>query len=226
MCFLLKFMKKILLSTILNIVPFVVCGYFLPTNNFVIIEHNSYTIAYDTNYNHAVWCEYTLTSNQLCTVSNIKRTNDFRPDPYLLNNTNILVVIDNNCYYNSGFDKGHLCPAQDRSYSKEDMSETFYLSNMSPQEPSFNRGIWKKLEEFTRRYAILKGEITVVTGPVIFNRYFILDNKISIPHMYFKILITKDNHCLCFIIPNQKSDYKIEDYCVTLNYLLVLLNMK
>ena len=198
-------------------------GYFLPTNDYIIIRHNSYTLAYDTNHNHTIWCEYVLTSNQLCN-SIAKRSNDFRPDPFLLNNTNILVVIRNNNYYNSGYDKGHLCPAQDRCYSDKDMSETFYMSNMSPQDPSFNRGIWKKLEELTRKYAIKKGEITVVTGPVIFDRHFMLDNKVSIPSMYYKILVTEDGKCYCFLIPNQKSNRNLREYIINLDFLKALLN--
>jgi endonuclease G len=53
-------------------------------------------------------------------------------------------------YEKSGYDRGHLAPAADMGFSKITMAESFYYSNMSPQVPGFNRGIWKQLEEQTR----------------------------------------------------------------------------
>jgi DNA/RNA endonuclease G (NUC1) len=46
------------------------------------------------------------------------------------------------------------------------MSQSFFLSNMSPQLPAFNRGIWRSLESAVRAWAESKGSIYVVTGPV------------------------------------------------------------
>ena len=53
------------------------------------------------------------------------------------------------------------------AWSEEVMSESFYLSNMSPQDPGFNRGIWRQLEARVRDWADLHGEVFVVTGPVL-----------------------------------------------------------
>ena len=71
-------------------------------------------------------------------------------------------------YVKSGYDRGHLCPAGDMTQSVEAMSETFYMSNMSPQVPGFNRGIWKSLEEQVRKWG-KEEQIHVVTGPVFEN---------------------------------------------------------
>lgn len=188
--------------TLLILFPIILFGkeYYLPTNNLIILEHDTYTIGYNTNTHQAAWVQYILTSNQLCSTAKFKRTDDFRPDPLL---TNINCFIVKPSYYNkTGYDKGHLCPAQDRVYSKEATSETFYMSNMSPQLPGFNRGSWKKLEEWTRQYAITNGSpVTVVTGPV-FMQYEIHDlhkhielrdgNKLCVPNQYFKILLTEE----------------------------------
>ena len=70
-------------------------------------------------------------------------------------------------YRGSGYDRGHLCPAGDMKLNRTSMSESFLLSNMSPQERSFNRGIWKKVETKVRKWAITEGRIYVVTRGVL-----------------------------------------------------------
>lgn len=208
--------------------PLITFGYFFSTNNLIILEHNTYTIGYNTNTHQASWVEYTLTSNELCATSKFKRTDDFRIDP-LLTNENCFLVRPSH-YNKSGYDKGHLCSAQDRAYSKEATSETFYMSNMSPQDPGFNRGIWKKLEEWTRNYAITNGyPVTVITGPIIFQKHFHMSTctNICVPNMYYKILLTEiqmDTYCITneisFLIPNEKLDRNVLDYKVNLNFIL------
>jgi endonuclease G len=54
-------------------------------------------------------------------------------------------------YKGSGYDRGHLCPAADMTLNKTSMSETFYLSNMSPQMPGFKLGKWSTLEDQVRK---------------------------------------------------------------------------
>ena len=76
-------------------------------------------------------------------------------------------------------------------WSPDAMSSSFYMSNMSPQDPSFNRGIWKKLEEQIRSWAVGNKEIYVVTGPVLTNGPYqtIGINKVAIPKHYYKVVL-------------------------------------
>lgn len=91
------------------------------------------------------------------------RTNDFQPDP-ALPGADRATLGD---YKGSGFDRGHYAPAADFSNNPEHMSESFYLSNMGPQEPTHNRGIWADVEKYTRQIASTsKRGLYVVTGPV------------------------------------------------------------
>ena len=83
------------------------------------------------------------------------RINRFKPDPKIEEGSSSL-----NDYRNSGYDRGHLCPAADMRMSPGSMLETFYLSNISPQNPSFNRGIWSSLESVVRDWAKTKGRIS------------------------------------------------------------------
>ena len=105
-------------------------------------KHLGYSVHYDQKHRQARWVGYLLTKSE--TVKVAKRSNKFTADPLIPETDN---AVD---YKKSGFDRGHLAPAADMSYSQETMQESFYFSNMSPQNPSFNRGIWKKLEEKTR----------------------------------------------------------------------------
>lgn len=180
-----------------------------------------YTLGYSEQDEQALWVMYDLTSNQLCSAS-VRRFDCFRTD------TNITTLSASpSDYKNSGYDKGHLCPAGDRSFDKYAMNETFLMSNMSPQEQQFNRGIWKTLEEFTRDYAIFSGEITVITGPVIFNKHFSLTNNVSVPQMYYKVLVnTNKQECLCYLIPNQESKKELTDYLVDIKYVETLTGLK
>ena len=70
-------------------------------------------------------------------------------------------------YRRSGYDRGHLAPAADMAFSRQTMADSFFMSNMSPQKPAFNREIWKDLEALVRSFAITEQKIVVVTGPIL-----------------------------------------------------------
>ena len=109
-------------------------------------------------------------------------------------------------YKGSGYDRGHLAPAGDMKWSTTAMSESFYMSNMSPQEPSFNRGIWNRLESQVRRWAIDNGSVYIATGGVLTDGLKTLgSNSVSVPQYYFKVILDyqePDIKGIGFIIPN------------------------
>lgn len=147
---------------------------------------SGYTICYREEYEQPEWAAYTLTAEKL--VKNASREDNFRPDPKI--STGSASLAD---YKGSGYDRGHLAPAADFSYSEEAMSDSFYLSNMSPQNGSFNRGIWAKLEAAVRDWAGETLVTYVVTGPVLekpASEYgFIGANEVSVPEFYYKALL-------------------------------------
>ena len=109
------------------------------TQSDQIISHTAYTLKYSEQHEQASWVAYTLKSSH--TSGTVGRTNDFREDYKV--KTGSASLSD---YKGSGYDRGHLAPAADFKWSSTAMSESFFMSNMSPQKPGFNRGIWKKLE--------------------------------------------------------------------------------
>ena len=106
-------------------------------------------------------------------------------------------------------------------WSSTAMSESFYMSNMSPQKPGFNRGIWKKIEGNVRNWASDNGEIYVVTGPILTGSYSSIgSNQVSIPEYYYKVILDykePDLKGIGFILPHQKSSSLIQSLAVTID---------
>lgn len=186
-----------------------------------IIHHQAYTICYRESYEQAEYSAYCIEEKELEKVA--KRGDDFRPDDAV--STGSATLAD---YKGSGYDRGHLSPAADFAYSEETMSESFFMSNMSPQAGSLNRGIWKDLESNVRNWAKDYGKVYVISGPVLekdASEYeSIGKNKVSVPQYYYKVVLmpeSKENDrnffAMAFIFPNKKCEGTIWDYQVTVN---------
>ncbi len=148
-----------------------------------IIFHTAYTLKYSEQHEQASWVAYTLKSSH--TSGTVGRTNDFRIDYKV--KTGSASLSD---YKGSGYDRGHLAPAGDMKWSSTAMSESFFMSNMSPQHPSFNRRIWKKLESTVRNWAVDDGMIYIVTGPILTGHYKTIGhNDVSVPNYYYKVIL-------------------------------------
>ena len=128
----------------------------------------------------------------------VKRTNDFRADyrvPY---------PVSPKQYLNTGYDRGHMVPAADATSEKE-MHETFFMTNMTPQEPTLNRKSWKNLEERIRQNSTnLKLDLVVVTGAV-YEAQPKLVNKIPVPQAYYKVVFFPDGKTDAYYAPNIKD---------------------
>lgn len=109
------------------------------------------------------------------------------------------------------------------------MKESFYFSNITPQFPGFNRGIWKKLEEKVRDWAILYDCLYVTTGPICkLSSKTIGENEVKIPtHFYKTILIYNDSikQSIGFVFPNEKCEGEIFDYALTVDSIELLTGM-
>ncbi len=180
-----------------------------------------YTLCYRESYEQAEWSAYCLRDWML--QKNAKRTNDFRPDPQIEGGSATLAD-----YKKSGYDRGHLTPAGDMVFSREAMSETFYMSNMCPQAAAFNRGIWKDLEDQVREWVRLYGAAYVVSGPVLSkpaSEYpFIGQSKVAVPEFFYKTILVPiyedgldqtgadaldacaDVMAIAFVIPNKACE--------------------
>jgi endonuclease G, mitochondrial len=187
-------------------------------NNYYI-RHFAYRLSYNEQHEQANWVAYELTADE--TISTVGRTDDFRPDPLIPSGT-----ATKEDYKGSGFDRGHLAPAGDMAWNNTAMTESFYFSNMSPQVPSFNRGIWKKLEEKVRKWAKGFGAIKIYTGPVLQDSLPIIgDNEVSVPEYYFKTLIVYNDSVqqgIAFLMKNEKSKLPTDSFIVTIDSIELL----
>ena len=105
------------------------------------------------------------------------------------------------------------------------MNETFYMSNISPQHPSFNRGIWKRCEEFVRRSLV--DTLYVVTGAVFGDDKGIIGiNKVTVPGYFYKVIYDKrKSKMVAFIIPNEKTNKPLSSFIVTVDYVESLIGV-
>lgn len=180
----------------------------------VIIEHAAFSLLYNEVFEQAEWVAYELTRQE--TIKRFDRTDKFLPDPKVATGTAV-----NKDYKGSGYDRGHLAPAADMSWSKNAIDESFYYSNMSPQVPSFNRGIWKKLEERVRDWAIEYDSLIVITGPVLeAGLKTIGTNKVAVPNYYYKVILdatSSEVKAIGFILPNQASSGNLQQFVVSVD---------
>ena len=101
------------------------------------------------------------------------------------------------------------------------MSETFFMSNMSPMTPSFNRGIWSKLEDWVRDAALQEGGLFVVTGPVLSKSCGAIKQSITVPCSYYKIVLTGGSNpkMLGFLLSNAGASGSVQQFVVTVDAL-------
>lgn len=103
-------------------------------------------------------------------------------------------------YTHSGFDRGHLCPAADRSASTKLMKSTFVMTNVAPQTPALNRGAWKKIEDACRKYAAGGHYLKIQAFPVFWqaDTQRIGRNRVAVPHGFVKTVRLAENDSIIF----------------------------
>lgn len=189
--------------------------YFLPTSTTgEIIHHESYSLSYSETHEQAEWVAYELKKSHLSN-SNYKR-------PYFEIDKAVKTGAAHwRNYKNSGYDRGHLCPAGDRNYSKSAHDETFLTSNISPQNHEFNAGIWNSLEQKTRYWASKYDGVFVVTGGVLKGEMQTIgDEEVSIPNQFYKVLIDNNSgktKMIGFLMPHQNSNKPLYEFVVSVD---------
>jgi len=183
--------------------------------NDQIIKHTGYTLSYNEEYEVANWVAYELTKAEV--LGSGTRSDSFKADPMVKTGSASL-----NDYKNSGYDRGHLAPAADFKWSEEAMSDTFFLSNMTPQDPSFNRGIWADLEAVVRTMAYENESVYVVTGPVLTDGPYktIGDNHVAVPKRFYKVVLDytePDIKAIGFVLPNEGSNASLQSFATTVD---------
>ncbi len=205
--------KKVINSTI-----FIKNKSFLPTSTTgEIVHHKFYTLSYNERYEQAEWVAYTLTKQQVV-YNNFKR-------PYFeVDKTVPTKSASYKDYKNSGYNKGHLCPAADRKFSKDAFNETFLMSNVSPQTHQFNSGIWNRLEKRVRYWAKKHKKLFIITGGILSsNLKTIGKDNVAVPAYFYKIILDYQNpkklKAIAFLIPHKNSNKSLYKFVTSIDNL-------
>lgn len=182
-----------------------------------IINHIGYTVSYNADWKIPNWVAYELTAQKV--NGTYPRYNTFMPDPEVPSNK----TATTEDYSHSGWDRGHMAPAGDMKWSEQAMRESFYLSNICPQNRNMNSGVWHDLEIHIRDLAKHKGNIYVVCGPIISkNPKTIGNNKVAIPDAFFKVLLMKSNNqwnSIAFLYANSSGRKPMSSYAMSVDEL-------
>lgn len=188
-----------------------------------VITHKGYTVSYNYDWKIPNWVAYELTDWEV--EGEVPRYDRFKPDPMVPQNAT--AVTDD--YKYSGYDRGHMAPAADMKWDEQAMKESFYLSNICPQNPNLNGGVWKDLEEQVRDLASQKGRIFVVCGPIVTDDTFTLgENKVVVPQAFFKVLLQEEKgevHTIGFVYENKSGRQPMSTYALTVDEVEILTNI-
>lgn len=180
-----------------------------------IIEHTGFTLSYDADYKTPQWVAWELTRSEA--AGEVPRAKKFLPDPKVRG-----AKAYHSDYTNSGYDRGHMAPAADMKWSKRAMEESFYLSNICPQNGNLNRGDWKDLEEMEREWASRYGAVSITAGPIYETKrpLRIGANKVAVPDAFFKVLLVgypENPKAYGFIFKNEAGSRPLEHYQLTVD---------
>lgn len=180
-----------------------------------VLKRKGYTLSYDADYKTPQWVAWELTRKE--TKGTEERTDKFLPDPDVLG-----AKAYTGDYTKSGYDRGHMAPAADMKWSQKAMEESFYLSNICPQNPNLNRGDWNDLEELSRQWAKKYGAIHIACGPIYDTKHpkRIGNNKVAVPNAFYKVILIndkKDPKAIGFIFPNSAGHKPLKKYMVTVD---------
>lgn len=186
-----------------------------PSQSDYIAARKGYVVGFNAKTHNPDWVAYRLTRDK---VDNPKasRVNDFRADPEIPASAQL------DDYRRSGYDRGHMAPAGSMKGSAQEMSESFLLTNMCPQNNRMNSGAWNRIEEWVRRHAVEESSLYVITGPIYDDESdarTIGANGVRVPDYFFKVVLdeTPPKKMIAFIAANKDSKKRPWQFAVTVD---------
>lgn len=188
-----------------------------------ILQRTGYTLSYDSKTKTPQWVAWELTKEE--TKGKEERSTEFYPDPDVIG-TQVLTYD----YSHSGYDRGHMAPAGDMKWNKQAMKESFYMSNICPQDHNLNTEDWNDLEMKTREWARRYGKVYVICGPIYNGKRneYIGDHRVKVPDAFFKVILINDSKKQCtlgFLFENEAGEKPLEKYLTSVDYIEKLTGM-
>lgn len=181
-----------------------------PVSSF-IIHRPGYSAGYDARMRNPSWVYEHLTAKSI--KGDVDRSQFiFKEDERIPKHLRATIA----SYKGQGLDQGHMAPAADHRSNPEMMNDTFYLTNVCPQCPQFNREYWSKLEKYARDLTKEYKNIYVITGPLYlpykegkrrFVKYQVIgEDDIAVPSHFFKVITLEDRQgnreVQAYVLPN------------------------
>lgn len=209
---------------LLNSVALAQLNRFIPdsTEGEILLGYNEFVCSYNPTNHQPNWVLYELSIDEL--VVSRKRCDCFKQDKFFG-----MTTIKPDIYVNSGYDKGHLTPAAHNNLSGKSNRQSFLMTNIVPQLPKFNRGIWRQLENWTTRQVMYDHkQLYVITGGILKDKSNVMDsvgNKIPVPKAYYKAFLVENEKSIAFIIPHNENDHILMEYAISVDILEEIINL-
>ena len=177
-----------------------------------ILKRQGYTVSYNQELKLPNWVAWELNREKL--VERESRSDKFLPDPDLPESE----AVTTHDYKGSGWDRGHMCPAADNRWHWRAMQESFYMTNICPQNHNLNRGDWKELEDACREWAREEGSIYIACGPIFYKgkrRTIGREHRVAVPDAFFKVVLCTHSHsprAIGFIYKNTSGNRPLDSY--------------
>lgn len=184
-----------------------------PVSYKQILQHKGFILLYNTLTLNPDWAAYELTKEEA--EGMVPRARHFVIDPDVQGPQG-----DNEDYRNSGWDRGHMVPAGDTKFSEQVMRESFYYSNVCPQNRNLNGGDWRVLEELCRIYAVKYERVYIVCGPIMGDNIYgrMGPHQVMIPDAFFKVLLVPVQNgyeTIGFVMKNEAGHKPLKTYAKT-----------
>ncbi len=227
------FMKRKILSLFFIVILFGCHILFANIRDFYpqseqLIEREGYTLLYSSQNKQLRWVLEYITSETL--QGNAEKPRRFKTD-VLIYLPSRSVDKDYRC---SGYDRGHMASLANQKWDQQLMNDTFYFSNIAPQDPQLNRKQWKALEIYIREKILYNGgEGFIITGPAFLSEisksgqkmmcYPVIGNEVAVPTHFFKVFLYRDieqnyNTIECWLVPNKEVS-NFQNYRVSIDEL-------
>ena len=184
----------------------------------IILVYSGFVVKYNTEYLIPDWVAYELTAEEV--NGEVPRASGFSMD---LSYEGKQAMREDYSY--SGWDKGHMAPSADMKWSQSAMYESFYLTNICPQNHDLNGRDWHALENRVRSWALKYGHVWVVCGPVVNEKQYgtIGDRNVMVPDALFKAVLRQDGNgsyqAIAFVFKNDSSHQPLKDVMISVDVL-------
>lgn len=187
----------------------------LKNRNEHIIHYKGYIVSYNSEWKIPNWVAWELTSDE--TDAKIPREDSFCEDPDF---SGAQASLED--YRGSGYSRGHMAPAADMRWNEDAMKECFYLTNMCPQNASFNSGNWGQLERQCREWAQKEGTIWIVCGPIVGKSpKHIGEGMVVVPDGFYKVIMAphaKSPKAIGFVYPHKnKKGARLREFAMSVD---------